>query len=114
MKFSEIVQVQIDGKPVRAPDPLARQKRIYLKLKALQDHPRDPFWFRVNGKVYQRVQRFRGSSLVHFSGQSSRVTIDLADIESVELLGYQRQRQESHGSVDYYTHDKSIRSERSF
>ena len=115
MKFSETIQHKIDGtKPKRQTDPLARHKRIFKKLKAMEDTASDPFWFEYGGRKFTFIKRFRGSELIHLSGNGGKMTLRIILIGEVVPLGYVRQRLESHGSVDFYTHDKSIRSERGF
>jgi len=117
MNFSEIIQHQIDGtKPPMSEEQKRRNKaRRYLKkIEAKKDNGNDPFYFALDGKTFIYVKKYRcsGNNIFLNGGQHNGHKCDILDIERVEFLGYVRQRLERHGSVDYYTHDKSVKSER--
>ncbi len=84
--------------------------RNLRKIKSKMDTISDPFWFDYQGYKFWYIKHYRDTDIVILTSDIEK-RIDLNDLNGVKFLGYVRQRLESHGSVDFYTHDKSIKNE---
>lgn len=115
LSFGQMLQHRIDGKPIPKSKAEKEQARLVRKfsgwLKKVDDTPSDRFWWDLDGFKFWTARRYRGSDKMHLSSWV-RKSVPLSDIDRVKPLGYVRQKATSAGLVDYYTCEKSTKSDR--
>ncbi len=116
MKFSEQIQGLIDGKHARNKDR-DRYRRMLRKIQGMYRDDRDPFYFIYRSKdlnfMFTKVASCDNE--IQFRNGLKVLTRPLSAIESVQFMGYQRQRKNSYGKMEtYYTRDRAKKNDRAF